>query len=340
MTLEPGLADDTVRWRMGHSNRWNWASTLAACEEARDSIAIEQYILAPQGIGRTLLELLARRAREGVAVRVMLDSFGSASAFGSQPARALQKAGGALRSFHGLSALMRHPIGALPRLHRKTVICDRAAMLVGGSCFEQRMADWRDTMAWIEGAPAAAAAAAFDRIWQAPRATRHARVPPPPAPETEPVWQHVVSGEDGGTVAYPDLLLDRIAAAERSVVLAAPYLLYDPWLWRTLRGALARGVALTLIVPARGDIGWVNVLTRQSGRMLARAGARVLAYQPAMLHAKLALIDDAWAAVGSLNLDPLSLRVNFEAGIASRHPAFCATLGERLAEDAAQAASF
>ena len=181
-------------WELFHSNKDNWNAILELCDAARRSISIEQYIFAKSGIGSRLLRLLTAKSREGVQVRVLADGFGSFGLAASADGASLTRAGGEIVPYNSLSVLRRHPIGGLHRLHRKTVLCDETQLMIGGTCFHDRMADWRDTMVRVEGPVVQFAASAFERTWAyaGGRATRQepaAQGPQSPAAD----WRYVLS---------------------------------------------------------------------------------------------------------------------------------------------------
>ena len=108
---------------------------------------------------------------------------------------------------------------------------------------------------------------------------------------------------------------------------------------RSLRqAARRRGVRVRLLL--QGKIDYRIAAARGAGALRRTArphGVRIFEYTPAFLHAKVAVVDDDWATVGSSNIDPLSLLLNLEANVVVRDPAFASTLAARL--DAAFAAS-
>ncbi|HEV7275042.1 MAG TPA: phospholipase D-like domain-containing protein [Devosiaceae bacterium] len=271
-------------WEMFHSNRQAWDATLALCDSARSSVEIEQYIVRSKGIGHRLLDLLAAKARQGVDVRIVADGFGSFGLTATRGARRLRAAGGRLAMFHGAGAILRSPAAAIHRLHRKSIICDGNRMMVGGSCFDPRMNDWRDTMVWVEGSLAAVARLEFEDSWA--RATGdHASSGPATSYDGGP-WRYCVSTTTPPVrhEYFPELIR-QIEGAVHRVILTTPYLVPGGGQWKLLEKALvdavARGVSVYLIFPARSDHAWVDMISRRVARDLARDGIRMCAYEPA-----------------------------------------------------------
>lgn len=331
----PAAPHEAPDWQLFHANADIWPAVLAECEKARESLTLEQFIFSPRGIGRRLLDVLTARARRGVHVRVLADGFGSFWLKGSEGGRALVAAGGEVVHFHSLTDIMQNPIRRLQRLHRKTVIRDRASAIIGGACYHDRMADWRDTMIRIDGRIAETAAEVFDQLWE--HALR--RGPPPEHPGSSPVdidWAYLIS-----TPIKParrelwDRLHARIETAEREVILTTPYLIPDNRFRRAINRAAGRGVRVHIVVPARSDHPTLDVVGRRFAHALARRGAEIHCYEPSMIHCKIALVDRVWTSVSSFNLDISSFRMNLESGVVGTDPDYCDAVAEQLDRDMA-----
>ena len=331
----PAAAPDAPDWQLFHSNARIWPAVLAECDAARESLTIEQFIFSPDGVGRRMLDVLTAKARQGVHVRLLVDGFGSFWLKGSEGGKALRRAGGEIVHFHSLTDIMQNPIRRLQRLHRKTVIRDRRAAFIGGACYHDRMADWRDTMIRIDGRIAENAAEVFDQLWE-----NAIRAAPPPEPRSvSPVdvpWAYLIS-----TPIKParrelwDRMHARIENARDEVILTTPYLVPDNSFRRAINRAAGRGVAIRIVMPARSDHPSVDVLGRRFAHALARRGARIHLYEPSMIHCKLALVDGAWASVSSFNLDLFSFWMNLESGVVGTDPVYCAAIAEQLDRDIA-----
>jgi cardiolipin synthase A/B len=328
-------ADDRTDWELFHSNREVWAAVLEMCASARDSIAAEQYIFHRTGIGRELLDLLASRARHGVRVRIVADAFGSRFLRPSEGAAALLKAGGEILYFNGVRGALRRPGGMLTRLHRKTIICDGRRFMTGGSCFHPRMRDWRDSMVRVEGPVVREALREFEDSWRYAAGNQTTRRPKQLPPLRPSDWSYMVTAPYRPKRRdYYQALRERIESADRTITIATPYVVPggDPF-WGTLQRAVNRGVRVRLIVPSKSDQPLIDMVSLSFVRRLARQGIEVYGYEPGMMHAKLSVIDDDWAAVGSFNLGVDSFSMNSECSVVSRLPAFHAALLGQLEID-------
>jgi cardiolipin synthase len=292
---------------------------------ARHSIHIATFILARDDVGRRVVALLAERAREGVRVYLLLDALGSmlsSRAF----VNPLRRAGGKVARFMPVLPFA-SPGTANLRNHRKMAVFDNAVAIVGGrniareymgpAPFRKR---WHDFGAVIEGPAAALLNEVFIADWsfatgQKPNAV-HGDVPlhgVPSAGASE--LQVVASGPDVEGDPLYEGILAMIQEAKHDIVIVTPYFIPDDVLLRSLIVKVRAGGKVTLIVPARSNHPVTDFARRHYTRELRRAGASVLLYGGAMLHAKAVIVDDRVALFGSPNFDLRSLFVNFEVGV-------------------------
>jgi cardiolipin synthase len=131
--------------------------------------------------------------------------------------------------------------------------------------------------------------------------------------------------------------VEAIRQAQQRVDIAVPYFYPGRSFRRALRGAARRGVQVRLLMQGKVDYRIAALAARALYDELQSHGVRIFEYTPAFLHAKVALVDDDWATVGSSNIDPLSLLLNLEANVVVRDPEFALALGQRF--DAAFAVS-
>jgi cardiolipin synthase len=304
------------------SHTWSWYATgdayfadvLAAVAGARRSLRLETYIYEAGGIGRRLLEELTAAASRGVRVSVLVDGFGS-SALPAAFWKPLREAGGNVRIFNPLR-LDRLGI----RDHRKLLVCDDTVAFVGGfNVSPAHEGDgvergWCDTALRVNGALAATLGTTFDRMYAAAEFRRKSFARLRRAEEKRTVagcgCQVLLSGPGRGGNPLVKALCHDLAGA-RNVRILAAYFLPTRRLWRALSRAARRGASVEIVLPSRSDVALSKLATESLYNRLLRAGARVFEYQPQMLHGKLLILDDA-VYVGSSNLDPRSLRLNYE----------------------------
>ncbi len=282
---------------------------------AVSSVRLEVFIFTPGQPGDSFLAALVAAAERGVTVRVLLDAFGSGNLPGGYWHR-LERAGGQVRTFNPLRNLQ-----ALVRDHRKMLVCDESAAVVGGFNIGAEYdgdgitTGWRDNGVLLWGSVAVGLAQLFDlqfgeaeerQPWTARWRRREDQSVVPMGPKTQVL---PVTPGRGRSCLTGALLHDLGASSE--ITLVSPYFLPPPVLRRALRRAARRGARVRVIVPAQSDVRMVQVASRRLYAGLLRHEVEIWEYEPRILHAKVFLCGDV-LYVGSSNLDPRSLHLNFE----------------------------
>jgi cardiolipin synthase len=144
------------------------------------------------------------------------------------------------------------------------------------------------------------------------------------------------SGPDQEHNASALLYFGGIAEARESVYLVTPYFIPDEATVRAFQVAALRGADVRLMVPEASDAALVTYAGRSYFTALLRSGVRIFAYQPAMLHSKIMVVDGTWALVGSANLDIRSFRLNFELGVLVSGGTLAGELERRFVADLEQ----
>ncbi len=279
----------------------------------------ENYIIRADDAGWRFAEALARRARDGVHVRVLYDGLGSWNT-PRKYWRFLREAGVEVRPFRPLSPV--DLVSNLSRNHRKLVVADGARAVIGGLCIGCEWTGehaegghaWRDTAVDIAGPAAAVLDQAFARTWEVadgglPDEDVAGRVTPQGQAEVR-----VISGEPGRERAYRVVELLSAGSLVRLWITDA-YLVAPPRLFQALRDAARDGVDVRLLVPGSSDLPLVRNLSRIGYRDLLRSGVRIWEWDGPMLHAKTIVADGRWTRVGSSNLNPSSLLGNWELDV-------------------------
>lgn len=298
-----------------------YQSLMDLIDRATESIHITTYIFGTDEVGRSVMERLAKRAAEGVDVRLNLDDLGCMNTT-RRFLRPLLEAGGRVSYFMPVLHLPFRGRANL-RNHRKMVIVDERWVLAGGTNIAEEYIGpepmdgrWRDMAFVLEGP----AARDYDRIFVADwefacgEKLELKETPLEPVIETEKgaVVQIIPSGPDvPGDFLY-DCILSAIFEARKRLWVVTPYFVPDETLTKALQIAAHRGVDVRVIVPARSNHRLADLAGRQAMRDIQEAGCRVLFYNDGMLHAKVMLVDSDLAVIGSANMDMRSLLLNYE----------------------------
>jgi cardiolipin synthase len=311
-----------------------WHAAFDAMRHARRRICLELYIFASDDTGRAVAELLCRKARDGVRVFVLYDSFGS---FNSDPAmfEAMRQAGAHVRVFHPLNPLRcRHSWRPLNRDHRKLLVIDEHLAGLGGMNLGEEYAGswivksklpavrpavsgpndggpWRDNAVGLVGPAASCVLESFARTWRYVRHGGHIR-------RTE--FLHNPPGADFGLLASAattdspllPALHRLVRSARASISLTYAYFAPDDLLITELCQAADRGVRIRLMLPGRGDVRLLVIAARSFYDLLMSHGVAVYERQNVMLHAKTMVVDGRTVVIGSANLDYRSIEYNCE----------------------------
>ena len=314
---------------------------IAAIDAARDDVHLETYLFADDAVGGEIASALTRAAARGVRVRLLVDGFGAHDCAEHRLPALL--AG-------GVQALVYRPEIArfalrrqrLRRMHRKLALIDGRIGFVGGINIIDDMNTPRQTpprvdyAVRIEGPLLASIARAQQRLWNLVAWTglRHEfRLPAPSvllAPAGTQRAAFVVRDNLRHRHAIENAYLDAIAGARADILIASAYFLPGRRFRLALRDAAARGVRVRLLLQARVEFTLLHYATQALYGQLLDAGIAIHLYERSFLHAKVAVIDDDWATVGSSNIDPFSLLLAREANLVVRDAAFAGELRQGL----------
>jgi cardiolipin synthase len=308
---------------------------LAAIDRAKHRISFETYVYQEGDIGNRFTAALEAAARRGVNVRMVLDSVG-AKKTSAQDVERLRKAGAQVAWFNTVSGLNLEELNY--RTHRKSLVIDGDVAFVGGIGVADQWARdteqekmWRDTQIEVRGPAAVYVEGSFNENWiesgevVAPDLLPHDDEPTGTA-RSIVVW----SGPEGGASGMKLLYLLAIASARRTLDIESPYFVMDESTQWSLEDARRRGVKVRMVV--EGDITDakpVKFASRASYERLLERGIALYEYQPAMMHAKVMVVDGVLSVVGSANFDNRSLELNDELNLA----VFDGALAARLTSD-------
>ncbi|WP_431273348.1 phospholipase D-like domain-containing protein [Variovorax ureilyticus] len=289
-------------------------------EGARARLDICTFIIGDDTLGHDVINRLARRAREGVKVRVLLDGFGALSLPRSH-FDTLRDAGAEVAVFRPIFSLRRTGPRNL-RNHRKFTIADDRWLWSGGRNLageyftgnDDHPVPWRDLSFDLHGSVAAAAATQFDHDWSSVRSHQPREPAAGDGYADGELAQLLPSGPDQTEDTAQALLIDACFRAEHRVLAITPYFVPGDGLRDALRLAARRGVQVTIAIPAQSNHRLADFVRARAMRDLSRAGA-VFRMLPFMAHAKAVVVDDDLALCGSINLDMRSLLINHEAAV-------------------------
>lgn len=284
-----------------------------AIEGARHHVHLQYYIIRDDPLGREILTLLCRKARERVEVRRLYDALGMK--ISKRMLADLEEAGGRHAAFFLRIFTINY------RNHRKIAVIDGTCGFIGGyNIGEEYLGKgplgWRDAAIRIEGSGVIGLQIRFFMDWN------HASTEdvvysshyfPEPAGKGDCLLQVVSSGADSRWNQVKEGYLKLVNSATESLYIQTPYFIPDESVSDALRIAALSGVDVRIMIPCKPDHPFVYRATYSFVGDLLEAGVRAYTYDNGFIHAKTIVVDGIAASVGSANWDVRSFRLNFEA---------------------------
>jgi len=295
---------------------------LEAMDKARTSITLSTYIFDLDPSGKRFIEVLQRARQRGVSLRILIDDVGSR--YSPRPvARLLSRQG--IRAARFIPrAYLRRLVSMNLRNHRKILVVDGRVGFTGGmnirhgNCLrEHPRHPIQDLHFRVEGPVVTQLQEVFADDWLFCTGERlRGEIWFPHLEMVGNLAARAISdGPDEDFEKLTWTLYGAIGCAERSVLLVTPYFLPEREMITALNVAALRGVQVDLVLPERNNLPFMTWASRASWNMLIERGCRVWLSRPPFDHSKIMVVDGKWSMIGSANLDPRSLRLNFELNV-------------------------
>ncbi len=321
----------------------NWEDVfrhlIADIDAAQSTCHLEFYIWHLGGEADKVAEALIRACQRGVDCRVLLDAMGSRTFLQSPLAQRLRDAGVQIQAAL-TGGLMRMAFVRLDiRLHRKIVVIDGRIAYTGSLNLvdpryfkkDSGVGQWVDAMVRLQGPTVEPLAITFLGDWfvesneQLENLQKNGDALPQPK-IAEAAVQVLPSGPGHSKGSIEQVLVTAVYAARKELILTTPYFVPNESLLMGMASAAERGVKVILIVPKKVDSHLVRYASQAFKGDLLKAGVRIANFQGGLLHTKSVTIDGEFSLFGSLNLDPRSMRINFEISLAIYNQEFTTQL--------------
>jgi cardiolipin synthase A/B len=303
---------------------------LAEINNAKTTVGLTSYIFRSDKIGQEFIDALARANQRGVAVRVLIDGFGS----GRLTYNLFRKQNVPVARF--LNSILPWRMQFLNlRQHKKILVIDGVTAFIGGLNIadentgrRRKKIKVRDTHFRISGPLVKQITADFIDDWLF---TTGEELPqslwiPDAQVFGEVQSRIIVSGPDQETEQLLMVLLSAISAAQKSIKIATPYFLPAEILIVALQLSALRGIQVRIVIPEVSDHAPMDWAMHAHIGPLLQAGCQIFRAPLPFDHSKLMVVDDAWCLFGSPNWDTRSMRLNFEMAIEAYDPLLAAKL--------------
>ena len=317
-----------------------YPAMLDAIRKAKDSVNFDVYIFEPDEIGRQFIDAFKERARAGVEVRLLLDGFGAAK-LKKRYRKELRQAGVTVSRFRPPTP--RNLVRFYRRSHRRAIVIDGKIGFTGGAAVSKKWKgnvtnthEWRDSMTRVTGPMVAGIQSAFATNWVycTGEVIAGPRFFPPSERGPGPCALSVVSSPSDALQPIRLLFWVSFMNARHRLWICNSYFIPDKRLRDAVVDRARAGVDVRVLVPGNHtDAVPVQAAGRSYYEELLAAGVRIFEYQPAMMHAKTAVIDGAWSIVGSANLDERSMELNEENVLGIGDPDFARSIEEGVIAD-------
>ncbi|PIN91645.1 cardiolipin synthase [Candidatus Pacearchaeota archaeon CG10_big_fil_rev_8_21_14_0_10_35_13] len=283
-------------------------------EKAKKHIHLEYYIWKSDELTKKIHEILIRKAKEGVEVRLMYDAIGG-KGFKNKDKKELRKAGIKVRASSTKLQTLNY------RNHRKVAVIDGRIAYVGGMNVAKEYIDggkkfkkWRDTHLRITGSEVLTIQGIFIVSWY--RLTNEElfsnKYFPKPEITGKTLLQTTTSGPDSKWEAVKQLYFSLINSVDKYIYLETPYFLPDESINMALKTAALRGLDVRIIITGVPDYKVAYHASKTFYKGLLEAGVRIYEYMEGFMHSKTLVLDDEISTVGTANLDPRSFTLNYE----------------------------
>lgn len=312
---------DGNRVRILHNGEEAYSSMLEVIESAKSTISLSTYIFETNHTGMRFIEALGRATDRGVDVRVLIDGLGELYSF-RRAGTLLKKKKVNVRRFLP-PRLFPPDVHINLRNHRKILVADGHIGFIGGMNIGDRHLAQNennpsriiDIHFRVEGRVVQQLEKVFMEDWAFCTGEQAAMPLDSKGRAGDAICRTIVDGPNEDIDKLATILVGAISAAKRRISIMTPYFLPSREIVSALQIAALRGVATEIILPSKNNLPFVQWAMQNMLWELLQKGVRVYCQPPPFVHSKLFIVDEHYAQIGSANIDPRSLRLNFELAL-------------------------
>ena len=298
---------------------------VADIRAAKKFVFMEYFIIDSGEVWSEIEEALMDRAENGVDVRLIYDDVGSMFTLPKKSIKRLIGKGVKVCPFNKIT--LSFDMRLNNRSHRKITVIDGEIAYSGGNNIADEYANritrfghWKDTHMRFTGDAVWSFTIMFLSFWHTlstePIAYNNYKhlLPSPTGTNPKGYVQPLASGPDKHENLIERAFLNLISTAKKYVYITSPYLILDNEMQTALVNAAKAGVDVRIIIPGTPDKKMVYLTTKSFVPLLIKSGVKVYTYTPGFIHAKMIIVDDDHAYIGSSNMDYRSFYLHYECG--------------------------
>ena len=304
--------------------------------QAKSIIHLQTYIFDSDEVGLKIIDLLIKKAKEGIKIFLFLDGYGSSNI--SKPdIKRITDAGIFFKKYAPFHASFKFIIGR--RLHHKVLLVDGKTALVGGINIAEKYKGTKTEKPWLDFAVKVEGEICKDilKICEGVLGRKLKK-------KIKSQHLHILPEGELGNIEAKILQNDwvkqrveisafyrqNIRLAKHSLVIVASYFLPGMRIRKLLKKAAQRGVKITMILPGKSDVGFMKQATYFLYPFLLRHNIEILEWQPSVMHGKLMIVDDNITTIGSYNLNSLSDYGSLELNVCVKNNEFSKSVHEQI----------
>lgn len=313
-----------MRYKLYTKTEKAWDAMFSSIQKAKSSILLEMYIFSDDTAeSHDFMNILCEKARMGLKVKLVLNSFKSLNVISSQSITDLRNAGAEVLFFKNL----------LRYTHRKILIIDEKIAFLGGINIYKFFKKWQDLQIKMEGKVVKHVLQSFARIYKFSGGNdqfvlKHEKELKTPKGKVRFI-EHL---PPKNSFRMGKFYKDKIKSARKKILIVTPYLMPNGWMMRGLKNALKRDVEVEIIMPRfTSNPKVANVPNYIYMHKLWKHGAKIFLTKE-MTHSKMMIVDEEEGILGSQNIDLLSFDFNMESGISFEDPSMISELQNIILE--------
>jgi len=304
-----------------HNGEAAYPAMIAAIDSATKTLFLISYIFDTSKTGKLFIDALGRAVARGVDTRVIIDGVGELYSI-TRASKQLKKKGVSVARFLPPRLLL-PPIHINLRNHRKILVADGQVGFTGGMNIGDRHLAENisnrhrsiDIHFRLRGPVVAQLEQTFLEDWAFCIDQKVEPIRSLPIKSGSAVCRVISSGPNEDMDNLSTILIGAISSARERVLIMTPYFLPSPEMISALQTAALRGVQVHVVLPSKNNLPYIKWAGTNMFAPLLMRGVKIFYQPPPFVHTKLFVIDDQYAQIGTANLDPRSLRLNFELAV-------------------------